>query len=64
MDHELEALRKTRLHVTDIATLVEMARAHLEEGRFEDASACLRLMERHASIGREGLGELLGDPGV
>ena len=59
VDHELEALRKTRLHVADIATLVEMARAHLEEGRFEDASACLRLIEQHAALGREGLGGLL-----
>ena len=59
MDHELEALRKARGHVADIAALVEMARAHLEEGRFEDAAACLRLIEQHATIGREGLGPLL-----
>ena len=59
MDHELEALRKAREHVSDIATLAEMARAHLEEGRFEDASACLGLIEQHASIGREDLGPLL-----
>ena len=59
MDHELEALRKTRGHVADMATLAEMARAHLEEGRFEEASACLRLIERHASIGRDALGWLL-----
>ena len=59
MDRELEALDKARGHVADIATLAEMARAHLEEGRFEDASACLRLIERHATIGREGLGRLL-----
>ncbi len=59
MDHELEALRKAREYVADIATLVEMATGHLEEGRFEDASACLRLIEQHASIGREDLGPLL-----
>ncbi len=38
MDRELEALRKARAHVADIATLVEMAAEHLEESRFEDAS--------------------------
>ncbi len=54
MDRELEALRKARAHVADIAELVEMATEHLREGRFEDASACLRLIEQHASIGREG----------
>ncbi len=59
MDHELEALRKTREHVADTARLVEMAKGHLEEGRFEDASACLRLIEQHAALGREGLGPLL-----
>ncbi len=59
MDRELEALRKAREHVVDIATLVEMAKTHLEEGRFEDASACLRLIEQHAALGREGLGPLL-----
>ncbi len=59
MDRELEALRKAREHVADIATLVEMAKTPLEEGRFEDASACLRLIEQHAALGREGLGPLL-----
>ena len=59
MDRELEALGKAREHVADVAKLVEMARAHLEEGRFEEASACLRLIERHATIGREDLGPLL-----
>ena len=59
MDRELEALRKTRDHVADIATLVEMAKVHMEEGRFEDASAYLSLIEQHASLGREGLGSLL-----
>jgi hypothetical protein len=59
MDRELEALRKARAHVADIATLVEMAAEHLEESRFEDASACLRLIEQHAALGREGLGPLL-----
>ena len=59
MDRELEGLRETREHVADIATLVEMAKTHLEEGRFEAASACLRLIEQHAAIGREGLGPLL-----
>ncbi len=61
MDRELEALRKTRQHVADVTKLVEMAKAHLEEGRFEDASACLRLIEQHAALGREGLGPLLND---
>jgi hypothetical protein len=32
---------------------------HLREGRFEDASACLRLIEQHAAIGREKLGALI-----
>ncbi len=59
MDRELEALRKTRGHVADISELVEMAKGHIEEGRFEDASACLRLIEQHAAIGREGLGPLI-----
>ncbi|MDP9481109.1 MAG: hypothetical protein M3R38_36500 [Actinomycetota bacterium] len=59
MDGELQALEKTRGHVADIATLAEMAKAHLQEGRFEDASACLRLIEQHAALGREGLGPLL-----
>ena len=55
MDRELEALRKARGHVADIATLAEMTKQHLEEGRFEDASACLHLIEKHAALGREGL---------
>ena len=59
MDRELEALGKTREHVADIAALSEMAKEHLEEGRFQDASACLRLIEQHAALGREGLGPLL-----
>ena len=63
MDEELEALRKTREHVDDIATLVEMTKAHLEEGRFEDAAACLSLIGQHASIGREGLSGLLEGSG-
>ena len=32
MDRELEALRKTRVHVADVAELAEMAREHLREG--------------------------------
>lgn len=60
MDHELEVLRKAREHVSDIATLAEMAKDHLKEGRVEDASACLRLIEQHATLGREGLKEMLG----
>ena len=63
MDRELEVLRKTRAHVADIAKLAEMAKEHLREGRFEDASACLRLIEQHASIGREELSELLAGSG-
>ena len=61
MDWELEALDKARAHVADIAELAEMAKKHLEEGRFEEASACLRLIEQHAALGREGLGPLLND---
>lgn len=59
MDYELEALNKTRLHVADITRLVETAKEHLQEGRFEDAAACLRLIEQHAALGREGLGPLI-----
>lgn len=59
MDHELKALQKTREHVTDIVTLAKMSEEHLREGRFEDAVACLRLIEQHAVLGREGLGPLL-----
>ena len=61
MDGELESLRKTREHVADIATLVEMAKGHLEEGRFEDAAACLRLVEQHAALGRGCLHQLVGN---
>ena len=50
MDRELEALQKARGHVADIATLAEMAREYLREGRFEDAAACLRLIEQHAAL--------------
>ncbi len=59
MDRELETLRKTRGHVGDIAKLAEMANEHMEEGRFEDASVCLRLIEQHAALGSEGLRWLL-----
>lgn len=59
MDRELEALQKTRGHVADIAELAEMVEKHLRQGRFEDASARLRLIEQHAALGREGLGPLL-----
>ncbi|MDP9481137.1 MAG: hypothetical protein M3R38_36645 [Actinomycetota bacterium] len=52
-------LRKTRGHVADVAKLAEMAREHIEEGRFVDALACLRLIEQHVALGREGLGPLL-----
>ena len=62
MDHDLEALRKARRHVANITELAEAAEEHLKEGRFEDASACLRLIEQHAALGREGLGPLLGGP--
>ncbi len=58
MDRELEALRKARRHVADIAVLAEMAKTHLEEGRFEDASARLRLIEEYASTGKDTLGWL------
>ena len=63
MDRELEALRKAQQHVDDVATLVEMAKGHMEQGRFEDASACLYLIEQHAALGREGLSELLKGSG-
>lgn len=59
MDRELEALRKIRAHVADLAELASAAEEHLREGRFEDASACLHLIEQHASIGREGISGLL-----
>ena len=59
MDHELEALAKTRGHIADIAELAEMAKGHMDEGRFEDAEACLRLIEQHATLGREGFAPLL-----
>ncbi len=55
----MEALEKARGHVEGIAALAKMADEHLREGRFEDASACLRLIEQHAAIGREDLGPLL-----
>ncbi len=61
MDRELEAPRKDRAHVADIATLVEMAKQHVEEGRFEDASACLRLIEQHAVLGRQWLDPMVGE---
>lgn len=59
MDRELEALRETHAHVSDTTKLAEMAKEHLREGGFEDAIACLRLIEQHASIGREVLAPLL-----
>ena len=59
MDHELEALDKARTHIADIAKLAERARAHLDEGRFEDAMACLRLVEQHAATGKDVLGFIL-----
>ena len=61
MDHELEALGKAREHVGDVGTLAGIAKVHLEEGRFEDARACLRLIEEHASTGRDALDLLLED---
>ena len=60
MNRELKALDKAREHVADIAKLAEMAKKPLREGRCEDAAACLRLIEQHASLGKEGLGPLLG----
>ncbi|MDP9477006.1 MAG: hypothetical protein M3R38_15195 [Actinomycetota bacterium] len=54
-------MNKARLHVADVAKLTEMAKEHLEEGRFEDASACLRLIEQHAAVGRETLGLLFDE---
>ena len=59
MDRELEALEKARQHAADIADLAEMSKEHLREGRFEDAAACLRLIEQHAPLGRKELGPLL-----
>ena len=44
MDREIEVLDKARRRVSQIAKLAEVARENLEEGRFEDASACLRLI--------------------
>ena len=57
----MEVLQKAREHVADIASLTEMAKEHMEEGRFEDASACLRLIQQHAAIGRRGLGSVLDE---
>lgn len=54
-------LRKALLHVVDIANLAEMAQEHLDEGRFEHASACMRLIEQHAALGKEGLNRLLNE---
>ena len=59
MDRELEALRKTREHVADVTKLADMAKEHMDGGRFEDASACLRLIEQHAASGREKPGQFL-----
>ena len=59
MDWELEALSKTRSHVANAAKLAEIAKEHMEEGRFEDALVCLRLIEQHAALGREGGSDLL-----
>ena len=59
MDRDLEALAKARGHVADVAALAEAAKEHLHGGRFEEASARLRLIEQHAAIGRGGLGRLL-----
>ena len=61
MDHGLEALEKIRGHVADLTELARMAEEHLEEGRFEDASACLRLIENNASIGKDVLRLLLDE---
>lgn len=63
MDHELEALSKTRLHAARARELAELAEAYLAEGRFEDAEAALRLVEKDAALGREGLGPLLSQQG-
>ncbi|PLS86331.1 MAG: hypothetical protein CYG60_07805 [Actinobacteria bacterium] len=63
MDRELEALRKVRGHVADVAQLAEMAEEHLREGRFEDALANLCLIDQHATLGKEGLSKLLMGPG-
>lgn len=38
------------LRVADITELAGMAKGHLKEGWFEDALACLRLMEEHAAV--------------
>ncbi len=35
-----------------------MTKKHLHEGRFEDAVACLRPIEQHASTGKDALGRL------
>ena len=59
MDRELEPVQKTRAHVANVADLAEVAKEHLREGRFEDASSCPRLIEQHSAIGRENLGPLL-----
>ena len=35
----------------------------LNQGRFEEASSCLRLIEQHAALGKEGLSNLLKGSG-
>ena len=59
MDEQVEALGKARGHVANVAKLAAMAEEHLREGRFEDAEVCLRLIEEHATIGKDALGWLL-----
>lgn len=64
MDRDLEALDKARRHVADIARLAEMAEEHLRERRFEDAEACLRLIQEHPSTGKDALGQDHGCPPI
>ena len=51
MQHQLQALRKAREHVADVAKPAEMAKGHLEERWLEKTLACLRLLGEHAAVG-------------
>ncbi len=59
MDRELEALRKSRLHVADIAKLAGVARTPRGGQVRGRVGFCLRVIEQHAALGRELLGPLL-----
>lgn len=47
--------------IGDVAKLAAMANLYIQGGRFEDAFACLRLIEQYAAWGREGFGPPLDE---